>query len=131
MSENETKVAIRLEIKQLQGKSGHEAYLYFKEVFKREPDDIDYYDHYDNNKIVNYFYYDSSEYDIIRDEDNNKWGIDYNLYCGEEHEYAIINVFEIDDIVDNICDIFNVGRHECKLVSYVWYNGADEPIVFG
>jgi len=125
MSYNETKLAIRLEIKKLRCKSEHEAYLYFREIFKREPDDIDY----DENNIVNYFYYDSSEFEIVRD-DNNRWGIDYNLHCGEEHETAIINMELIDKLVDNICDTFNVYRYECKLVSYTWYNGADEPILF-
>jgi len=81
MSDNETKLAIRLEIKQLKGKSDHEAYLYFREIFKREPDDIDYINFLDNcdeNNIVNYFYYDSSEFEIVQDHDNNRWGIDYN-----------------------------------------------------
>jgi len=133
MSYNETKLVIRLEIKQLKDKLDHEAYLYFREIFKREPDDIDYINFLDNcdeNNIVNYFYYDSSEFEIVQDHDNNRWGIDYNLHCGEEYETAIINMELIDKLVDNICNLFGVKRYECKLVSYTWYNGADEPILF-
>jgi hypothetical protein len=136
MSFNETKTVVRVEIPELYGKSKTELYYYFKSILGESS----YVDEWEGE--VEYFSYDEEEFEIVpvhqynRETESNvgKVGVDYILsyktdyYAGKGKDgFTFKELNEIGQILE---DKFGIDPENCKLFSYTWYNGADEPIKF-
>lgn len=136
MSCNESKTVLRAEIPSLRGKDRGEVYKYFKPIIG-EADDVDEFE-----GIIDYFHYDERNHDFVpvfemsygRGRDD-KVGVDYILKY--ENDYGFrrgkVNhsIGELKKLSEMVGEKFNVSPDTVRIVSYTWYNGSDEPIIFG
>jgi hypothetical protein len=136
MSYNESKTVIRVEIPHLRGKGNKEAYEFFYPILG-EPDDVDEWD----GEIEYFSYYEKnhrfipvSEYSYGRNAANDRWGVDliiaYDNDYNEGKGRANHSLQELNELAGEMAEKFNVDPNRCRLVSYTWYNGGDEPIEF-
>ncbi len=69
-----------------------------------------------------------------RDSKDDRWGVDYILRYfndyGDEKGRSNHSIKELMDAANMLAEKFNVNPNTCRLVSYSWYNGTDEPIEF-
>lgn len=135
MSYNESKTVLRAEIPMLRGKSIHEAYEYFSPLLGK-PDDVDEWD-----GKVELFRYMNSKHDYVPVEkhvsgktNDTRWGVDYILaYAndyGDKKGKANHSLKELQSIAEEMAKKFEINPENCRLVSYTWYNGSEEPIEF-
>lgn len=136
MSYNESKTVLRVEIPHLRGKSNKEAYEYFLPILG-EPDDVDewegeveYFSYYEKN----HRFVPVSECSYGRNAANDKWGVDLILAYGNDYNENIgdanHSLGELHKLSLELADKFNIDPNTCRVVSYTWYNGGDEPIEF-
>jgi hypothetical protein len=130
MSCDEFKTVIRAELKELEGKSKNAVYDYFKNLIG-EAEDVDAYD----DGIIEWFNYgdDAGNFCPVQSYKNKQWGVDYVLSHTDDYgdrSKVNLSIEEIKDYCKLLIDKFGVKESDCKLVSYSWYNGSDEPIVF-
>lgn len=136
MSYNESKTVLRVEIPHLKGKGMKEAYEYFYPILG-EPDDLDEWD----GEIEYFSYYEKNhrfvpvdEYSYGRDATNDRWGVDLILSYGNDYGdcngKANHSLGELRQLAEEMAEKFNVDPDTCRVVSYTWYNGGDEPREF-
>lgn len=129
MSCNESKTVLRAEFPRLKGKSANEVYPFYKKLLG-EPSDIDEW-----RGEVDWFEYEG-KYQPVHDYENDRWGIDLILRHESDYETYIemeSNGFTLDEfhkLAHEMSLRFEVDKYRIKLMSYTWYNGADEPIKF-
>lgn len=127
MSCMESKLVFRCELPELHGMSHGEVLPYFAERMG-DPSYIA-----ENDGVINYFEYEGNLQPVY-DYDNNIWGIDYIAGQVNENEYEdlyiSLSMGEIEMIFAELYGLFGVNEDDVRLVSYSWYNGADEPISF-
>ncbi|OPH61847.1 hypothetical protein BC351_00985 [Paenibacillus ferrarius] len=128
MSCNETKTVLRAEIEELRSNKYNEAYMFFRGLGFREPDDID-----GNDESVEWFYYKEKVGEVVPvyDYDEKRWGVD--LVLGHSTDYddshsISTTLQELQIKINELSERF--GNRNWKFVSYTWYNGSDEPIQF-
>lgn len=135
MSYNESKTVLRAELPMLRGKNIHEAYEYFSPLLGK----ADYVDEWDGK--VEFFRYMDSKHDYVPVEKNvsgkasdKRWGIDYILaYAndyGDKKGKANHSLRELQSIAEEMAKKFEINPEDCRIVSYTWYNGSEEPIEF-
>ena len=131
MSCDEFKTVIRSELKELHKKSKTQVYEYFKNLIG-EAEDVDIYE----DGTVEWFHYEDNAGDFcpVQSYRTGQWGVDYVLSHTDDYSDARSNVNLSIEEIRQYCrlleDKFGVSEENCKLVSYSWYNGADEPIKF-
>jgi hypothetical protein len=130
MSYTEYKTVIRTKIDGLKNKSKNEVYEFFKSVIG-EAKEVDEYD-----GKIDYFHYDDDAGMLcpVQNYRTKQWGVDYVLAHGSDYNGSPSDVnLSLRDIKKH-CNMlttrFGVKESNCKLVSYSWYNGGDEPIHF-
>lgn len=127
MSCMESKLVFRCELPELYGMSYEEVLPYFTERIGN-PSYID-----ENDGVINYFEYEGNLQPVY-DYDNNVWGIDYIAGQVDENKHddlrISLSVHEIEMIFAELFGCFSINEDDVRLVSYSWYNGADEPISF-
>lgn len=89
---------------------------------------------------VDFFEYSEKKHDYIPVEelsygktDNDRWGVDYIIAYGSDYDHigdVNYSLKEISEFAKKLADKFNVDINSIRLLSYTWYNGADEPIYF-
>lgn len=129
MSCNETKIVLRAEIPRLKGKTMTEVYPFYLEILG-EPNDLDEYD-----GEIEYFEYDG-KYQPAHDYDSGRWGIDLVLHHKSDYKTYIemesngLTLDEFHKLAHEMSLKFTIDKYKVRLISYTWYNGADEPIKF-
>lgn len=129
MSCNEYKTVLRSEIPQLKGKTYNEVYPFFVELLG-EPDEKDEWD-----GEIEYFYY-GGKYKPVYDYDTERWGIDLTLHHASDYKTYIqmetngLTLGEFKSLAYEMSQKFGIDENKVRLISYSWYNGADEPIKF-
>nr|WP_156736351.1 hypothetical protein [Mycobacterium sp. E3298] len=129
MSHTEYKTVIRAKIEGLEGKSKNEVYEFFKDILG-EAKWIDEYD----GEIERFSYEDKpGNFVAIQEYKSKQWGVDYILAHGSDYSDGSdvnLSMEEIGGCCRLLNEKFGVKESECRLVSYSWYNGGDEPINF-
>jgi len=123
MSQDVTKIAIRLPLPELDGKTPQERLNHLKPILG-EPIDIEEYDGtliYFNYKNYEFVTKDENRYavDLILSEDNS-----YN------HQRLAIKIGNLIEKIDSFAEKFGHKGQECLIVASTWYNGGDEPVEF-
>ena len=132
MSSEMVKVALRGEIKALEGKSAHDVYEALSRLLG-EADDI--YRN-DDGTIANFFY-DIGNHDGWHqchewEDGANKWGVE-KVFLWEGVYEAVPVILDIQTILDTteeMVEKFGVDRGSAVLATYTYYTGTDEPVSF-
>ncbi|MGG1659486.1 hypothetical protein [Brevibacillus sp. NRS-1366] len=129
MSHMEYKTVIRVALPELEGLDHNQALPFFKEKVG-EPKHLDEWD-----GVVEWFTYDDkpNTYCPVESlEGKYKWGIDYVLMHSDGYDYNTLDISlsELERYIDLLVQKFSVKKEDCRLLSYSWYNGGDEPIRF-
>jgi hypothetical protein len=135
MSCTEYKTVIRAEIPVLNGKGMTEAYAYFQPILG----EADYLDEWDGE--VEYFQYEEMKNDFVPvfeysygKTDNKRIGVDYILSYSNDYGSSKgktnFSFEELAKLAEVIAEKFDIDPKKCRLVSYSWYNGGDEPVEF-
>ena len=129
MSCMESKTVLRAEFPELEGKTITEVYPFYKSILG-EADELEDYD-----GEVEYFSY-KGQYKPAYRYENAKWGIDRILHHESDYKTYIemkengLSLSEFEDMANEMSVKFGVDKLKVRLISYSWYNGGDEPIVF-
>lgn len=129
MSCNESKTVLRAEFPKLKGKTRQEVYPFFLNLLGK-PEEVDEYD-----GVVEYFYYEG-KHQPVYDYDSKRWGIDLVLHHESDYKTYIemesngLTLDEFNKLAHDMSLKFEIDKYKVRLISYTWYNGADEPIKF-
>lgn len=128
------KSVLRAEIKELRGKGRTEAFAFFRPLLG-EPEDIEVYE-----GEVEYFAYEEKAEALVpvqelsnRSNGEKRWGVDYVLsYSREDNEGedSIVSLASLNEISLELTKKFGIEPSSVRVLSYSWYNGGDEPILF-
>lgn len=125
----EYKTVLRAEFPELEGKSRTEVYPFYKDIIG-EADELEDYD-----GEVEYFSYEG-KYQPVHRYEKDRWGIDHVLHHESDYKTYIelktngVSLSEFEEMASKMSVKFGVDKSKIRLISYSWYNGSDEPIVF-
>lgn len=132
MSSLESICGIRARIPALEGKSRGEAYEYFRKILgDTKPSNIDIWG--GKEGTVEYFCYDGDyqpkrEYSYGETNDTH-WVVDRIFKADLNDSGFYLSLLDIRLETDKLKSMFGVSDEDIMVISYLWYNGSDEPVL--
>lgn len=129
MSCNETKIVLRAEFPQFQGKTRTEVFPFYKEILG-EADEVNEWE-----GEIDYFKY-SGKYQPAYEYKSKRWGVDWVLHHETDNKVYIemkengVSLADFEKMANSMSELFGIEKSNVRLTSYTWYNGVDEPISF-